>query len=116
MRDALPLTIAHQVRIPIRHLFRKQHIRVSRSRQVAYTVSAEKEGPLSGKITVRQDRLRLVVPVSRLGMAVDDLPLGIGVGGIGKVDAVGDDGDRVGFFGQDAREDGADDGFHTAVG
>jgi hypothetical protein len=79
------------------------------------TVTAKEQSRLRLELPVRQDRLGLVVPVSALGVSIDDLPLGVWVGRVGELDVVGYDGDRVGIGREDFGENGAYDGRHAAA-
>lgn len=96
------------------NLLDEQNIGMSGSRHVADSVAAEEDEWGVGQISVRQDRLALVMTVMVVGVSVDELPSITLLVGIGEYYFVGNDVDLAGLLlANQFREDASNDGDHS---
>ena len=110
MLDALLHAEPVQVVLASKLLFDEEHIGMTRSAQIAYSVAEEERERRVRETAVGQDCLALVMSEAGGRVAVLDGPCAVGV----EVDVVRDDVDLLLVLAEKVGEHGADRGFHTA--
>ena len=110
MLDALLHAEPVQVVLASRLLFDEEHIGMTRSAQIAYSVAEEERERRVRETAVGQDCLALVMSEAGGRVAVLDGPCAVGV----EVDVVGDDVDVLRVVADEIREHCADAGLHPA--